>query len=401
MSNESIIVCGSGIVGLAAALGLTKVRFNAALIGPRSVPAAAQPDVYCPRVYAISPASQQFLSQLGVWNMLDEARVTKVETMEIFGDASGHVTLQAWQVAQPCLAWIVESSELERVLQQAVQVFGIAWHQDKFSQMQVASGTSGGTGGSTVVVTESGRQLTANLVIGADGASSPVRTASGIHQKSTPYGDVGLVVHLTSEHFHQNIAMQWFTSDGILALLPLPDTSEGHQVSMVWAMPKPLADELQALPQAERNAALELRLLQATGGRLGRLQVRSPLLGFPLFLEHSGMVAPGVALVGDAAHRVHPLAGQGLNLGLGDVEELIRVLQQKEAYRRSGDIRVLQRYRRARAEPVMAMRLATDGLYRLFASQAAPIMFARNIGMKLVDRIPFIKRRLIVGASGE
>ncbi|HEY9278540.1 MAG TPA: UbiH/UbiF family hydroxylase [Eoetvoesiella sp.] len=397
MSKDSIVVCGSGIVGLAAALGMTKARLNVTLVGPRQVPEPAQADAYCPRVYAISPSSQRFLTQLGVWNMLDEARITPVEAMEIYGDASGHVTLQAWQAAQPTLAWIVESSELERVLQQAVQVFGISWHTEKLSQIEPPSGAAG----SSTVITESGRRLKAELLVGADGARSPVREASGINLKSTPYGDTGLVTHLTSEHFHQNIAMQWFTSDGVLALLPLPDTSDGHQVSMVWSMPRHLADELQALPQAERNAALETRLLHASTGRLGRLQVRSSLHGFPLFLEQSAMVAHGVALVGDAAHRVHPLAGQGLNLGLGDVDELIRVLVNKEAYRHVGDMRVLQRYRRARAEPVLGMRLATDGLHRLFTSQAVPFMFARNLGMQVIDRMPFIKRRLIAGASGD
>src|SRR5690606_20699445 len=131
------------------------------------------------------------------------------------------------------------------------------------------------------------------------------------------------------------------------------------------------------------------------------LRVRSTLYGFPLFLEQSAMVAPGVALVGDAAQRVHPLAGQGLNLGLGDVEALIRVLVAKESYRGVGDKRVMDRYRRARAEPLLAMRLATDGLHRLFTSQAPPLMLARNVGMQLVDRVPFIKRRLIAGASGD
>lgn len=389
MSKESVLVCGTGIAGLAMALGLAKAGFSPALLGPRSTPKAPAGDVYCPRVYAISASSQAFLDQLGVWGMMDAARVTPVETMEVYGDASGMVNLHAWQAAQTALAWIVESSELERVLQQAAQVFGIAWHPEKFQRLAART-----------VVTDTGRSLTPDLLVGADGAQSAVRQAAGIGHTSRPYGDQGLVVHLTAELPHQNVALQWFTGDTVLALLPMPDTADGHQVSMVWSMPDEMAKALLAMPEAQRNNQLEARLMAASGGRLGRLQVRSPLFGFPLFLEGSGMVAPGVALVSDAAHRVHPLAGQGLNLGLGDVEALLEVLRHKEAFRAAGDLRVLHRYRRARAEPIMAMRMATDGLHRLFAAQAAPVAWGRNVGMQVVDRVPFLKRLLIGGAAG-
>lgn len=390
MSKESVLVCGTGIAGLATALGLAKGGLDVSLLGPRAIPAPAAEDAYCPRVYAISATSQAFLARLGVWSMMDEHRITPVESMEVYGDGGGTLNLHAWQAARQTLAWIVESSEMERALQQAVRVFGITWHQEKFQALE-----------SRTVITDAGRALHADLLVGADGAQSPVRAAAGISHQSQPYGDTGVVVHLSAQLPHQNIALQWFTGDSILALLPLPDTTQGHQVSMVWSMPHAMAAELLAMPQADQSRTLEARLAAATGGRLGSLQVRSPLFGFPLFLEHSGMVAPGVALVSDAAHRVHPLAGQGLNLGLGDVEELLRVLSDKEPYRRVGELRVLNRYRRARAEPIMAMRLATHGLHRLFAAQAAPLVWARNIGMQCVDRVPFVKRFLIGGASGQ
>lgn len=390
MSKESVLVCGSGIAGLAATLGLAKAGFDVVLIGPHAVPAPSAHDVYCPRVYAISASSQAFLDRLGVWSMLDHRRVTPVETMEVYGDGSGALHLHAWQAAQAMLAWIVEASEMERALQQVLRVFGITWHAEKFERLE-----------SNTVFTDTGRALKAALLVGADGAHSPVRVAAGIHHESRPYGDTGLVVHLTSELPHQNIALQWFTGDSVLALLPLPDTTDGHQVSMVWSMPQASANEFLAMPEAQRNTELEKHLAAATGRRLGSLKVRSTLAGFPLFLEHSGMVAPGVALVSDAAHRVHPLAGQGLNLGLADVDELVRVLTAKEAYRKAGDLRVLNRYRRARAEPILTMRMATDGLHRLFASQATPVVWARNTGMQFIDRVPFIKRMLIGGASGQ
>lgn len=390
MSQESILVCGTGIAGLAMALGLAKAGLPAELLGPRSAHNPASIDVYHPRVYAISAASQAFLERLGVWRMMDMSRVTPVETMEVYGDADGLVHLHAWQTAQAALAWIVESSELERVLQQAVQVFGVAWHAEKFQRLDAST-----------VVTDSGRRLTPTLLVGADGAQSPVRQAAAIDHTSRAYGDQGLVVHLTAELPHQNAALQWFTGDTVLALLPMPDTADGHQVSMVWSMPDDMARAFMALPEADRKQRLETQLLAASGGRLGRLQVRSPVFGFPLYLESSGMVAPGVALVSDAAHRVHPLAGQGLNLGLGDVEALLDVLRGKEHFRSLGDIRVLRRYRRARAEPILSMRLATDGLHRLFALQQAPVAWGRNVGMRVVDRLPFVKRLLIGGAAGK
>lgn len=389
MKSESVVVCGSGIVGLATVLGLTRAGIRATLLGPRHAPASVEVEQYCPRVYAISISSQRFLAQLGVWSMLDADRIAAVEAMEVHGDASGQVTLRAWQAARPVLAWIVESSEIERALQHAVQVFGIAWRDEKFQQLEPGS-----------IVTESRQRLEADLVIGADGANSPVRAAAGISHRSLPYGDVGLVAHLNSEYSHQQTALQWFTGDSVLALLPLPDTSDGHQVSMVWSAPQAMAGNLLALPESQRNNLLQTHLQQISGDRLGRLEVRSPMFGFPLYLETSGMVAPGVALVGDAAHRVHPLAGQGLNLGLADAQTLVRVLRDRESYRAVGERRVLERYRRRRAEAILAMRLATDGLYRLFEARATPVAWARNLGMQGLERLPFLKQRLIAAASG-
>lgn len=390
MSSNQVVVCGTGIVGLAAALGLARDGQKAVLLGPRNPPQPAQSDVYFPRVYAISPESHRILNELGVWSMLDSSRITPVESMQIYGDASGHVALQAWQAVQPQMAWIIESSELERVLYQAVQVFGIAWHEDRFVGVR-----------DHVVQTESGRSVPAALLIGADGARSPVREAAGISQTSRPYHQIGLVTHLTAERPHCHAAMQWFGPEGVLALLPMPDTSQGHQVSMVWSMEEGQAKLLQSMRQEDRNTRLQAQLLAATGGALGRLTVRSGVHGFPLFLERSGMVAPGIALAGDAAHRVHPLAGQGLNLGLGDVAQLLSTLRMRPPGCGPGQLSLLRRYRRARAEPVLAMGLVTDGLHRLFASESAPVVMARNVGMQIVDRLPFVKRRLISGASGE
>ncbi|MFD4838118.1 UbiH/UbiF family hydroxylase [Achromobacter sp. NPDC058515] len=386
--SHQIVVCGAGIVGLSTALALARRGQRVAVLAPRASVPAADPDHYHPRVYAISPASQRFLAELGVWDAMPASRLMPVQAMEIHGDADGQVNLNAWQAALPQLAWIVESGEIERVLIQAVRMFGIPWLEDR------CTGYQGGA-----VQTESGARIQAELFVGADGAASPLRTAAGLKHESVSYDDTGLVAHLDAERPHQGTAFQWFRDDGVLALLPLPDTAHGPQVSMVWSMRSEPAQALLALPPEEQAARLETLLGEAAEGRLGRLKVRSKLHGFPLTLERAQMVAPGIALAGDAAHRLHPLAGQGLNLGLGDVEALARIVAGREPYREAGDLRVLHRYQRARAEPVLAMRLATDGLHKLFGSRATPLVWLRNAGMHWVERAPLIKRRLIAGAS--
>ena len=383
-----IVICGAGIVGLASALALARCGQRVTVLAPPATVPAASPDVYHPRVYAISPASQRFLAELGVWDAMPQARITPVQAMEIHGDADGRVALNAWQAAQPQLAWIVESGEIERVLHQAVRMFGIPWVPERCVDYRQGA-----------VQTSSGEWIRAELFVGADGASSPLRTAAGIPHTSVPYDDTGLVVHLDAERPHQNTAFQWFRDDGVLALLPLPDTADGPQVSMVWSMHNAEAEKLQVLPPDAQAEQLEQKLAHATHGRLGRLRVRSKLHGFPLTLDQARMTAPGIALAGDAAHRVHPLAGQGLNLGLGDVEALARVVADRESYRTAGDERVLRRYQRARAESVFAMRMATDGLHRLFGARNAPVAWLRNAGMRWVDAAPLVKRYLIDGAS--
>ncbi|OZI55276.1 UbiH/UbiF family hydroxylase [Bordetella genomosp. 5] len=386
--KHQILICGAGIVGLSTALALARRGQRVAVLSPRNQIAPAAADHYHPRVYAISPASQRFLAELGIWDAMPQARLMPVTAMEIHGDGDGRVDLNAWQAAQPQLAWIVEAGEIERVLIQAVQMFGIPWIDERCTGWRPGE-----------VQTDGGRTLQAELFVGADGAASPLREAAGMKHEATSYHDIGLVVHLDAERAHQSTAIQWFRDDGVLALLPLPDTSAGAQVSMVWSMREEPARALMALAPEAQTAELERRLADATHGRLGALRVRSKLHGFPLTLERAQMVAPGIALAGDAAHRLHPLAGQGLNLGLGDVQALAETVAAREAYREAGDLRVLRRYQRARAEPVLAMRLATDGLHRLFGSRAAPLVWLRNAGMHWVEAVPFVKRQLIEGAS--
>ena len=386
--SASIVVCGSGIVGLSAALAFARKGEPVTLVGPRPVLQPLAQDEFHPRVYALSPASQRFLSSIGVWDLMDARRLTSVQAMEIHGDGNGLLHLNAWQSAQSELAWIVESSEIERVLVQAAQVMGLQWVTEKFQSYTPGS-----------LVTDRGTTLSAELFIAADGAQSPLRSAAGLEVESRAYGATALVAHLTCAVPHQGTAVQWFSSDGVLALLPMPDTTQGPQVSMVWSLKEAIANELLALSPEQRASALQTRLAAATAGRLGALTLRGTVHAFPLTLNQSPMIGDHIALAGDAAHRVHPLAGQGLNLGLGDVQALVDTVASRESFRSPGDPMVLRRYRRLRAEPVLAMRVVTDGLARLFDIQHAPIVWLRNMGMNLAEKLPFIKRQLIAGAS--
>lgn len=394
-SEYDVAVVGTGIAGLAAALALARNSCRVVLIGPRqALPPGG--NHYHPRVYAISPASRQLLDRLGAWAAMPAERRAPVDAMLVYGDRGSAVELQAWHAGQADLAEIVEATELERGLRNALQVFGVPWIEAEFQ------GLSRQVNDPRHQIQLSDRsQVRAALLVAADGARSAVRQAAGFELRQRFYDATGLVVHLNAELPHQGRAMQWFTADGILALLPMPDTTEGPQVSMVWSLRSAQAEHLLSLGQNEQAVHLTQRLHTVTNNILGTLQPRTSLRGFPLALQQTPVLAHnGVALVGDAAHVVHPLAGQGLNLGLGDVHALAQAVAEREPWRSAGDERVLRRYARARAEPLVAMRLATDGLYHLFDTPAPPLAWLRNTGMQVVNQMPWLKRQLIRHASG-
>ena len=238
-----------------------------------------------------------------------------------------------------------------------------------------------------------GATLRARLLVGADGANSAVRAAAGIGSRSTDYEQTAVVCNFRCAKPHLDTAWQWFTDEGVVALLPLPD----DHVSLVWSAPRTLAQQLLALPPAE----LARRVTARSGGVLGDLQPAGIVASFPLRLVVvDRLIAPRIALVGDAAHVVHPLAVQGLNLGLQDVASLLEVLRGREAFRDIGDTVLLRRYERSRAEPVAMMRAATDGLARLFGSDDALARTVRNTGLAAVDRLGPVKRLLIRQALG-
>jgi ubiquinone biosynthesis UbiH/UbiF/VisC/COQ6 family hydroxylase len=383
-----IAVVGAGIAGMACALGLSQQGLRVALIGPRAkahAPSAAAP--FDGRIYAIAPATIDLLQALGVWNRIDATRATAVERMRVFGDRGDELSFDAYAAAVERLATILEEAELLRVLDTACDFQpGIRRLDTGFEALDA------GEAAVTVRLSDGGG-LTAGLVIGADGAQSAVRAAAGCSAQVTDYRQTAVVSNFACTTPHLNTAWQWFTDEGVVALLPLP----GDHVSLVWSAPTALAQELAALDEGE----LARRVTARSASALGELTPAGPAFTFPLrLIVVDRLIARRVALVGDAAHVVHPLAGQGLNLGLQDVAALLEVARAREAFRDIGDAVLLRRYERSRAGPIAAMRTATDGLSRLFSIDDPLARFVRNTGMAAVNRLSPLKSLLIRQALG-
>jgi ubiquinone biosynthesis UbiH/UbiF/VisC/COQ6 family hydroxylase len=307
--------------------------------------------------------------------------------------------LSSFEACLPALAWIVESRVLTAALERALSFSAV-----RPVQGEVASLSDVSDGGTKRLELADGRSISARLVVAADGAQSPVRSLAGIEASLREYPQRALVANFNTRKSHRDIAWQWFGEHGILALLPLPADTESDwpgRCSIVWSAPHALADELQQLePQA-----LADRVSKASGGALGDLHPISPLASWPLRLGRvNTLIGRRLALVGDAAHIVHPLAGQGMNLGFGDVCDLVAALRDATD---PGARLVLRRYERSRAEPVLAMRTLTDGLQRLFDDHsirrlgplAMPFTLARDLGWQLVAGSSWLRRRLVDHAA--
>jgi ubiquinone biosynthesis UbiH/UbiF/VisC/COQ6 family hydroxylase len=378
-----VVIIGGGLVGLSLARALAGSGLRQALIEqqtPASVPGDASWDS---RIYALSPGSAAFLEDCGAWQRLPHERVARVETMRVFGDDPGaRLEFSAYDAGLRELAFIVENRRLQLALREAAREQDLrvycpaGWTTLEFRADDIAVGL------------EDGAELVARLVIGADGSESRVRMHAGITVRASDYRQLGVVANFSCERPHRDVAFQWFRRDGVLALLPLP----GNRVSMVWSIAEEPGRGLLALP----DAALAAEVESASSGVLGNLRVITPAAGFPLKLQRvTQFTKPRLALVGDAAHNVHPLAGQGVNLGFRDARVLARVLKERGPQGDCGDYALLRRYERARREDVLAMEVATDGLQKLFNNDTVFLAGARNLGLKLVDRQPWLKNFLV------
>jgi 2-octaprenylphenol hydroxylase len=339
-----VVVVGAGLVGTCFARAARGVSL--ALVGQAPGASAAAPaGHFDARVYALTPANVALLRALKVWQAMPAERLTPVHAMRVHGDDGASVLeFDAYEAGAPELAWIVEDAPLQAAL----------WR---------------------------GLEARDQLEIFAAG------------ECERPYGQTAVVANFACERPHRNVAYQWFQGGPVLALLPLP----GSHVSMVWSLPDAEAARVLALAPAELARELEV----ASRRVLGEMTVVGAPRGFALRrVSARRMVGDRVALMGDAAHVVHPLAGQGANLGFQDAAELARVLSAREPVRDPGDLRLLRRYERARAEPVLAMDLTVHGLYRLFQARGGAAARLRNAGLNLTNHLTVLKNILMRQAMG-
>lgn len=356
-------------MGRALALALSRQGFSVALVQAPQ-PTAQREDV---RAYALNAGSIALLAELKVWDSLPaHGAATPVLDMRIEGDARGRLEFSAWEQRVRELAWIVDAAALEHELTTALR---FAPH-----------------------VSLVGEPVPAALLAVCEGKASATREALGAGFEQHAYGQTAVAARLVCERDHMGMAWQWFRSPDVLALLPFDRPEAGRSFGLVWSVPAARADELLALDEAAFNAALNEATGQAPGVAPGALRLASQRAAWPLSVGRAlRWCGPGWVLLGDAAHVVHPLAGQGLNLGLGDVAALARVLaerQREEPWRALGDEKLLSRYVRERASPTWAMAQLTDGLLHLFAQPGLPLRELRNNGLTLVHHLKPLKRWL-------
>lgn len=359
-----VCIRGAGIVGRTLALLLARDRLRVGLV-ESSAPAAPRADV---RAYALNGASRELLAGLRAWP--DEVHATAVLAMDVRGDEGGQVRFAAAQEQVEALAWIVDVEPLLARLGEAVR------YQP---QVELLS-----------------EPRPAALTVVCEGRASHTRAEFGVNFRVATYPQRAIAARLECEKPHGGTAHQWFEDGNILALLPMGGV-HGNAAALVWSVQEPRGDELLALAPAD----FQQRLQAACGDALGRMTLTSERVAWSLQRSQADRwCGPGWVLAGDAAHAVHPLAGQGLNLGLADAQELARVLHEREYWRHLGDEKLLRRYERARKADVLAMSWTTDGLQQLFAQPAEPWAWIRNWGMRGFDRSGPLKHWVARRAMG-
>ncbi|MGQ9685812.1 MAG: FAD-dependent monooxygenase [Thiobacillaceae bacterium] len=373
--DYDVLVVGGGLTGTALALALSATAHRVGLLEPK--PPKPPTEDWDSRIYAISPGNVAWLKALGGW--APPLRAEPVFEMRIRGDAGGRLTMDAVDAGLAELAWIAENGRLQYALWQAVRDQG---------RVDVIVGTAEAVawGGQThTLLLADGRRLCARLLVGADGAHSWLRQQAQIAVDEEDYDQSGVVANFETERPHRGIAFQWFRPDGVLAWLPLP----GRRISIVWSSRNADVPERLAMPAA----TFASRVAEAGGHALGALRLVTPQVAFPLKRRRARVwVRPGLVLIGDAAHTVHPLAGQGVNLGFRDARLLAAMLA---CGGNPGEIGRLQAYAMRRVEDVASMQFATGGLKKLFNNHAPGLEWLRNTGLHITDRQEWLKQALM------
>jgi len=382
-----VVIVGGGLVGASLAAALKNSGLSLALVENH---AAAKPpveralsDIWDSRIYAISPGSRRFLEESGAWSFLEDRRIAPVEAMRVFGDTGAKLEFSAYQMGVAELACILEGSALQQALWQVLeqQENLTLFHPARCAQLRFA-------GEAATLTLADGRELEAKLIVGADGRDSWVRDQAGISAAPVDYRQCGVVANFACELPHRGVAHQWFQADGILALLPLP----GNRVSMVWSVSPEQSAELLALTHEE----LAGKVSAAAHHTLGGLRLITPPASFPLrLLVLPRITAPRLALMGDAAHNMHPLAGQGVNTGFRDARQLARILAERGAQNDCGDAQLLRRYERKRKEDIYSMQATTYGLKQLFNNDVPLLRGMRNLGLAATNHLVPLKKMLM------
>lgn len=396
--NFDVIVVGAGMVGTALTALLAQAGMHVALVEARHEPQrweAVNKALPTPRVSALTPVSQRLLTHLDVWPTMAECRVTPYRYMQVWdAEGSGEIKFSADEAGVPVLGHIVENAITQAALNDAVLDHPRVVH---FFGCRVQALQTSATG--RWLVLDDARKLHAPLLVAADGARSTLRELADIEITSDDMGQEAVVTTVKCAHVHSSTARQAFTQSGPLAFLPITLEDDARYCSIVWSTTPEHALALSHFTPDELGKALG----EAFGYRLGEVEVCDRAYRFPLVQRHARQyVLPHFALIGDAAHSIHPLAGQGVNLGLMDAAVLAEEVV--SAWKRSapwGELTTLKRYERRRRLDNSAMLGLMKGFRELFGTQMPLFTLARNLGMSGMNQLSPVKRSVMRQATGE
>lgn len=394
-TRADLLIVGAGMVGSALALALQGTGLEVLLLdgGPMTVKPYDRGAPFEARVSALSAASQRILERLDVWPGVLARRASPYEHMHVWdGSGTGNIQFSATSVHAETLGHIVENRVVQDALLDRLHESGIGLLANARLEQLRRSGDD------WLLTLADGRVLRAPLVIAADGAHSAVRRLAGCETREWDYLHHAIVTSVRCSEVHQRTAWQRFTDEGPLAFLPLERDGDQHWCSIVWSITPEAAERAMALD----DAAFCVALGQAFEGRLGTVERVDPRLCVPLRQRHAKRyVQEGLALIGDAAHTIHPLAGQGVNLGFLDAAVLAEVLANASARgERLADEKVLSRFERRRMPHNLALMAAMEGFERLFQADPLPLRWLRNTGLKVVEGMPEAKALFVREALG-